>query len=207
MRSIAFLSQKGGSGKTTLAVHIAVAAEASGERVILIDTDPQGSATAWTQARTEERPLVEKTTASSLARVMERARRDHLTLAVIDTAPHATPGVDTIAAAVDFVLIPCRPSAFDLAAIASSVQVAKAAGKPSAFVLHACDARAPEVAEARDVLTSHAFPVALVDIGHRRAFSRAISSGRAVTEFEAHGKAAKEIITLWKWIKQEMGWK
>jgi chromosome partitioning protein len=57
------------------------------------------------------------------------------------------------------------------------------------------------------VLTSYAFPVALVDIGHRRAFSRAISSGRAVTEFEAHGKAAKEIIMLWKWIKQEMGWK
>jgi chromosome partitioning protein len=129
-----------------------------------------------------------------------------VTLAVIDTAPHATPGVDVIAAAADFLLIPCRPSAFDLAAIASSVHVVKAAGKPAAFVLNACDARAPEVVEARDVLTGHALPVAPVAIGHRRAFSRAISSGLAVTEFEAHGKAAHEIVTLWQWIKQEMGW-
>ena len=205
MRSIVFLSQKGGSGKTTLAVHIVVAAKASRERVILIDTDPQASATAWRQVRTEEYPVVEKATATTLARVLERAERDRATLAVIDTAPHATPGVDVIAASADFLLIPCRPSAFDLAAVASSVQVAKAAGKPAAFILNACDARAPEVAEARDVLTGHAIPVAPIDIGHRRAFSRAISSGRAVTEFEAHGKAAQEIITLWKWIRQQIG--
>ena len=205
MRSIVFLSQKGGSGKTTLAVHITVAAEASHERVILIDTDPQVSASAWRQVRTAENPFVEKATAANLARVLDRAQRARATLAVIDTAPHATPGVDVIAASADFLLIPCRPSAFDLAAIASSVQVAKAAGKPAAFILNACDARAPEVAEAREVLTGHAIPVAPIDIGHRRAFSRAISSGRAVTEFEAQGKAAKEIIMLWKWIRQQIG--
>ena len=56
MRSIAFLSQKGGSGKTTLAVHIAVAAQGAGERVVLIDTDPQSSALAWAQARKAEHP-------------------------------------------------------------------------------------------------------------------------------------------------------
>jgi chromosome partitioning protein len=205
MRSIAFLSQKGGSGKTTLAVHIAVVAEAARERVLLLDTDPQGSASAWAQVRTAERPLVEKATVSSLARILERTQPAHVTLAVIDTAPHATPGVDTIAATADFLLIPCRPTAFDLAAIAASVQVAKAAAKPAAFVLNACDARAPEVAEAHDVLTSHALPVAPVPIGHRRAFSRAIASGRAVTEFEANGKAAEEITQLWKWIRQQIG--
>jgi len=205
MRSLVFLSQKGGSGKTTLAVHIAVAAEASRERVVLIDTDPQVSASAWRQVRMEEYPIVEKATASTLARVLERAQHERATLAVIDTAPHTTPGVDVIAASADFLLIPCRPSAFDLAAIASSVQVAKAAGKPAAFILNACDARAPEVAEAREVLMGHAIPVAPIDVGHRRAFSRAISSGRAVTEFEAHGKAAKEITMLWKWIRQQIG--
>ena len=80
---------EGGSGKTTLAVHIAVAAEASGERVVLIDTDPQASASAWSQARTQESPLVEKATASSIARLMQRAEQNRATLAVIDTAPHA----------------------------------------------------------------------------------------------------------------------
>jgi chromosome partitioning protein len=204
MRSIAFCSRKGGSGKTTLAVHMAVAA-ASGERVILIDTDPQASAWAWSQARTEETPPVEKATVSTLARVMDRAAHDRATLAVIDTAPHAAPGVDTIATAADFLLIPCRPSAFDIAAIAASVQVAKAAGKPAAFILNACPSRAPEIEETREVLTTYGLPVAPVSIADRRAFARAIASGRAVTEFEPQGKAAGEITQLWTWIRQQIG--
>jgi chromosome partitioning protein len=208
MHSIAFLSQKGGSGKTTLAVHIAVAASEAREKVILIDTDPQGSAADWGQARKragiEGSPAIHKASAATLARVLESARHDDLTLAVIDMAPHATAGVDVIAAAVDFLVIPCRPSAFDLKAIASSVNVAKAAGKPAAFVLNTCDARIPEVAEARAVLARHGFPVAPVDIGHRVAFSRAVTSGQSVTEFDPHGKAAAEIVALWRWIKQAM---
>ncbi len=205
MRSLVFLSQKGGSGKTTLAVHIAVAAEASRERVMVLDTDPQGSASAWSHVRMAKHPVVEKALASTLARVLAHAQRDRITFVVIDTAPHTTPGVDSIAASADLLLIPCRPSAFDLAAIASSVHIAKAAGKPAAFILNACDARAPEVAEARDVLTGYGLPVVPIAIGHRRAFSRAISSGRAVTEFEANGKAAQEIIQLWKWIRKQLG--
>jgi chromosome partitioning protein len=104
MRSIAFLSQKGGSGKTTLAVHIAVAAESTGERVTLIDADPQGSASAWSQAREENRPQIAKVTASSIGRAFERAAQERITLAVIDTAPHAVPGVDIIASTADFLL-------------------------------------------------------------------------------------------------------
>ena len=90
MKSIAFLSQKGGSGKTTLVVHIAVAASKS-EQVILIDTDPQGSATAWGQARKSKPPTVHKTTPSALAEVL---RKTDGTLAIIDTPPHTTPGLD-----------------------------------------------------------------------------------------------------------------
>src|SRR5919201_1531430 len=102
MRSIAFLSQKGGSGKTTLAVHIAVAAQGAGERVVLIDTDPQSSASAWSQARKEEHPAVQKSNVSGLVKLLEKARSEDRTLAVIDTPPHAAPGVDLIARSVDF---------------------------------------------------------------------------------------------------------
>ena len=207
MRSIAFLSQKGGSGKTTLAVHIAVAAEATGERVILIDADPQGSASAWSQARQENRPQIAKVAASGIGRAFERAEQERITLAVIDTAPHAVPGVDIIASAADFLLIPCRPSAFDIAAIAASVQVAKAADKPTAFILNACPTRAPEIEETREVLTNYGLPVAPVCLGDRRAFARAIATGRAVTEFEAQGKAAEEITKLWRWIRKQIGGK
>jgi chromosome partitioning protein len=205
MLTIAFLSQKGGSGKTTLAVHTAVAAERSGETVFLIDTDPQGSAQAWSQARTHHRPPVQKAIASTITRLLEQAAQQKATLVVIDTAPHATPGVDVIAAAADLLLIPCRPSAFDLAAMASSVQVAKAAGKPAAFIMNACPARAPEVGETREVLESYHLPLAPVAIGDRRAFARAVATGRAVTEFDPEGKAAEEITKLWTWIRTRIG--
>ena len=199
MRSIAFLSQKGGSGKTTLAVHIAVAAEALGERVTIIDTDPQGSVMAWRQTRTSDRPHTVSATPSTLRRIIDSTRHDE-TLIVIDTAPHLQPGTSTIVAQADVLLIPCRPSAFDLATIPSSVQIARAVGKPTAFILNACPARAPEVRETRDVLETYDIPVAPMIIGERRAFARAIASGRAVTEFDAKGRAAQEVIALWQWL-------
>jgi chromosome partitioning protein len=207
MRSIAFLSQKGGSGKTTLAVHIAVAAGSNRENAILIDTDPQGSASVWGHARTAAEPHVIKTTAVGTRSVMEEAQTQGNTLAVIDTAPHTISGIDIIAATVDYLLIPCRPSVFDLAAIESSVKIAKAARKPAAFVLNACAARGPEVAEAQQVLAKHGYPVAPVTIGDRKAFSRAIITGEAVTEFDADGKAALEIVALWRWLKKQIGGK
>jgi chromosome partitioning protein len=197
MKSIAFLSQKGGSGKTTLAVHIAVAASKH-EKVVIVDCDPQGSATAWGQARKNKPPTVQKITPSALPEALRKA--NDATLAIIDTPPHATPGMDVVASSVDVLLIPCRPSAFDLVAIASSVQIAKAAGTPAAFVLNGANSRSPEYNEARKVLERHGFPVCPVAPGQRTPFVRAISTGRAVTEFAPRDKASEEIEALWKWV-------
>ena len=209
MRSVAFLSQKGGSGKTTLAVHVAVAASEAKEKVILIDTDPQASAVDWGVARKRAGingyPVVEKASASTLGPTLARARQENFTLAVIDMAPHVTAGVDVIAAAGDLLLIPCRASAFDLRAITASVNVVKAARKPAAFILNACDSRIPEVAEAKNVLARHGLKVVPIDIGQRVSFARAVASGPSVTEFDAKGKAAKEILILWRWIKKQLG--
>jgi chromosome partitioning protein len=204
MRTIAFLSQKGGSGKTTLAVHIAVAAQETGENIILIDTDPQGSAVAWGQARKSKSPIVHRAIPSMLDDALQKAKQEEVTLAIVDTPPHATPGMDIVASAVGLLLIPCRPSAFDLAAINSSVQVAKAAGTKAAFVLNGCNHRSPEVNEARRVLERHGFPVCPAAPSHRTPFSRAISTGRAVTEFEPKGKAAGEINALWEWVNKTL---
>lgn len=87
MKSIAFMSQKGGSGKTTLAVHAAVAALEAGERVVIVDTDPQGSAMTWREARKIEAPIVVASAASGLQKVLDAAMGDGMTLAIIDTAP------------------------------------------------------------------------------------------------------------------------
>ena len=134
-----------------------------------------------------------------------RPHKNGATLIVIDSPPHFRPGVDILASAADFLLIPCRPSAFDLAAIATSTQIAKAAKKPGAFILNACESRAPEVDKAKEFLKPHGFPIAPVNIGNRRAFSRAIITGSAVTEFEPKGKAAQEITQLWQWIAKQIG--
>jgi chromosome partitioning protein len=204
MKKIAFLSQKGGSGKTTLAVHTAVAAYEAGERVVIVDTDPQKSATVWGDTRSQDAPIVATAAAAELGRVLDAARQERMTLAIIDTAPHAAPDATRIVRVVDLVVIPCRPTAFDIAAAGSAVDIVKAAGVPAVFVLSACPFRSPEIAETRVVLGEYGLPIAPVEIIDRRAFARAVATGRAVTEFESDGKAAGEIRILWKWLKEQM---
>ena len=204
MKTVAFLSQKGGSGKTTLAVHSAVAAQEDGGSVLVIDTDVQKSAATWREARADQLPLVAAIPVSQLHDVMEAARHEGVTYCIVDTAPHATPEAARIATSVDLVVIPCRPTAFDLAAAGSAVQIVKAAKARAVFVLSACPFRAPEISETRLVLESYGFPVSPVEITDRRAFARAVATGRAVTEFESEGKAAGEIRALWNWIKEQL---
>lgn len=204
MKKIAFLSQKGGSGKTTLVVHTAVAAHEAGEKVVVIDTDPQKSATVWGEARSHDAPVVATAAAAELPRVLDVARQERMTLAIVDTAPHAAPDAARIVRAVDLVVIPCRPTAFDIAAAGSAVDIVKAAKVPAVFVLSACPSRSPEIAETRTVLAQYGLPIAPVEIVDRRAFARAVATGRAVTEFETSGKAAGEIRTLWSWLKEQM---
>jgi chromosome partitioning protein len=204
MRTIAFMSQKGGSGKTTLAVHTAVAAHEAGQRVVVIDTDPQQSATVWSDARPESAPVVATVAAADLGRVLDAARGDDMTLAIVDTAPHAAPDAARVARAADLVLIPCRPTAFDLAAAEAAAAIVQAAGVPAAFILSACPFRAPEIAETRAVLAEHGLPVVPGEITDRRAFARAVATGKAVTEFESDGKAAAEIRALWDWITEQL---
>jgi len=204
MKTLTFFSQKGGSGKTTLAVHTAVAAQERGERVALMDVDPQKSTATWGSARRDETPTIITVGAAELDDAMKAARHDAMTLCILDTAPHAAPDAARAAKVADLVVIPCRPTAFDVAAAPAAVEIVKAAGKPAVFVLSACPFRAREIAETRELLKAHGLPIAPVEITDRRAFARAVATGRAVTEFDSEGKAAKEIRSLWKWIKEQM---
>ena len=203
MKKIAFLAQKGGSGKTTLAVHTAVAAAEAGERVVVIDTDPQKSATVWGGAREAPHPVVATAAASELGRVIDAAAKEQMTLAIVDTAPHAAPDATRIVRAVDLVVIPVRPTAFDIAAAGGAVEIVKAAGVRAVFVLSACPFRSPEIAETRAVLADYGLPIAPIEIVDRRAFSRAVATGRAVTEFDSDSKAASEIRALWSWLLEK----
>lgn len=204
MKTIAFLGQKGGGGKTTLTCHCAVEAGREGATVAVVDTDPQGSCAGWGVARQEATPIIAKAAAQDLGEVMAAGRHDGMTYLMIDSAPHAAPAAARVAAAADLIVVPVRPNAFDLAAIPATMEIIKASGKPAVFVLSACPTRSNDAAEAADVLSSYGLPVAPVHIHERRAYARAVISGRAVAEFEPTGKAAQEIATLWKWIKEQL---
>jgi chromosome partitioning protein len=137
MKTISIVSQKGGAGKTTLAIHLAVAASQAGMNTAVIDLDPQASSTKWADRRQAELPVVISAHASRLSQVLATARSTGGELAIIDTAPHSDNAALEAARMADVVLVPCRPSILDLEAIANSLDIAKLAHKPASVILNA----------------------------------------------------------------------
>jgi chromosome partitioning protein len=199
MKTVAVISQKGGTGKTTLALHLAVAAS---DGAAIIDLDPQTSATAWRDLRRAESPVVASVQPSRLSHALEAAKGARASFVVIDTAPHSEAGALAAARAADLILIPCRPALLDLRAISASadiVQLAKKQGA-AAIVINACPARGSLPDEAESALVAYGLRIAPVRIGNRTAFVRALVEGLTAQEWEPEGKAAAEIIELYKWI-------
>ena len=128
-------------GKTTLTLNLAVAAELVGQTALIVDLDPQASATAWPDSREPEPPVVVSAQAARLAEVLMTAREHDAALCLIDTAPHAESPALAAARAADLVLVPCRPSILDLRAVTASQTIAQLAGTPAAAVLSGVPAR------------------------------------------------------------------
>lgn len=206
MKIIAFMGQKGGTGKTTLAVHTAVAASQEMKKVVLVDTDPQQSAAYWGDNREAESPIVAIATPGQLPDVIQAAKAEGVGLIILDSAPHSSPNASEVARFADFIVIPTRASAFDLAAAESTVKIVKAANKPFGFVLNAIDQKVAESAEALEYLeNNYGGSVAPYKVGNRIAFARSIATGKGATEFDnTEGKARGEIKLLWKWIKEQL---
>lgn len=137
MKILAILSQKGGAGKTTLALHLATAAEAAGKPCAVIDLDPQASAAGWKDTRPAETPVVVPLPHSRLTAGVQAAREGGASLCIIDTAPHAEGAAMAAARAADLVLIPCRAGILDLRAIGATADFVKIAGKRAFVVLNA----------------------------------------------------------------------
>jgi chromosome partitioning protein len=200
MKIVAIISQKGGAGKTTLAVHLAAAAAAAGHSTAIIDLDPQATAASWSDRRTAEAPEVISGQAARLPALVNAARQNGANFLVLDTAPNADQVVSLAARAADLVLIPCRAAAFDLEAIETTLMLAKAAMKPAYVVLNAVPPRSGIGKEAADGLASKGVAVAPQQITHRAAFAHGVIDGRTAQEFEPHGKAAEEITALYTWL-------
>jgi chromosome partitioning protein len=201
MKTIAIESQKGGTGKTTTALNLAVAAERAGQAAVVIDLDPQASAAGWKDTRPGETPVVVSVAPARLAQALQAAEDGAADLVLIDTAPHAESAALAAAKAADVILIPCRAGILDLRAIGTTADVVKIAAKPAFVVLNAMPPGATRlIADARAAVAVHGLDVAPVVIQQRAAFGHALTAGQTAQEFEPEGKAAEEIAALYDWL-------
>ena len=206
MKTLAIVSQKGGVGKTTVAVHVAVAAARAGYSVAIIDLDPQATAAQWGDWRNGEaggdvNPVVVAAPHARLGPTLKEAEKMGVDLVVLDTPPAADAAAVAAARAADLVIIPTRASAFDLHAIRTTAELVRVAQKPAAVLLNAVPARAntliEEVAAVVHSLNLAIAPVCLVD---RATLRHAVINGQTAAEFEPLGKAADEVRAVYKWI-------
>lgn len=198
MKTIAIVSQKGGAGKTTLAVHLAVCAELNKKATVILDLDPQGSTAAWSRSRETDTPDVLAATPEQLSSLKQQASELKTRLLLIDTAPHSNKAAAMAAQFADLVLIPCRPSVLDINAIQSTLDTLKLTNTPAVIVLNGIPTSGNREEEAREALEGMC-TVAPIAIYNRVAYSDALNDGRAVNEYDPKGKAAQEIMALYKW--------
>jgi chromosome partitioning protein len=199
-RVIVVACQKGGSGKTTIAAHLAVQAGRAGQGpIVLVDTDPQGSLGEWRSARKDAAPALATAKLADLAANPAELWSDKAAFAIIDTPPALTASIEQIIAIADLVVIPARPSPHDLRAIGATVEIARRAGKPFFFVLNGAAPRANITAEAVAALSEHG-PVAPVILHQRTDYAVSMIDGRTVMETVPTGRSAEEIAELWRYL-------
>lgn len=207
MKTISIISQKGGAGKTTLAINLAGAAIERGLSVIVIDLDPQASAKKWHDERdNKETPVVISAHAERLAEILEAARTNGADLCIIDTAPHSQTTALDAASAADLVLIPCRASSFDLRAIATSIKLVKIAQRMGVIVINGAQPRGSLASQAEQgIATSYGMAVLNTHITQRMAFVHSATESKTVLEYEPKGAAAEEIRALFTTACRHVG--
>jgi chromosome partitioning protein len=210
MQTIVLATQKGGSGKTTLAIGLALAAIQAGHIVRLIETDSQGTLSNWQTRRPYAEPIVEPVyVAGDVEERLQSLDRDGVTLTIIDTAGGINAATTEAIRHADLCLIPARPSVADIEATASTLSVIRAWNKPFAFILNQTPIRGQRPTNATTALGEEAAldisdVVAQPFIVMRNDHQDALSAGLAVNEYAPASKSAEEIRSLWQWIEARL---
>jgi chromosome partitioning protein len=201
MHIIVINSQKGGSGKTMLCKHLAVEAERAGDGpIFLIDTDPQGSLSAWHAKREANHPVLADVPFEGIAKGLEVLRHHGAEYCIIDTASGRLDIASDLFKLANLVIFPLQDSEDDLTAAPVTIQNLKQAGAPFVFVLTRVKPNTLITAQAAAVLSRHG-QVADTFIGDRTGYKSRWEKGQTVTEAEPKGPAAKEVAALWRSIK------
>jgi chromosome partitioning protein len=208
MNVIVFASRKGGTGKSTLAAHLAAHIHKPTRPCLLIDADPQGSLTLWHRLRESGEPPL-KNGLRGISGILQAAARENVEWVFIDTPPVMNAAVADIIRAATLVVIPARPSVFDLNAIKETISAVRRARRPFAVVLNAAPPKrmadeSPIVMQARESLASLDVPVWSGQITHRANFSLSLAEGEGAKEYDATSHAADEIGRLWNAIDKSI---
>jgi chromosome partitioning protein len=202
MQVIVFASQKGGSGKTTLAGHMAVMADNLGlGPVAMLDTDPQGSLAQWWNARRAETPYFVRSSLTELPETLAELDRRGIRMVMIDTPPAITIAIRSVVENADLVVVPVRPSPHDLRAAGATVDLVEGLNRPFVFVVNAASSRARITSDAAVALSQHG-TVAPVTVHNRTEYAASMSDGRTVMEINPEGRSAEEMYALWTYIKE-----
>jgi chromosome partitioning protein len=206
MQVIAIINQKGGVGKTTIALHLATVFTQHDYGVVILDLDPQASSAAWKDYRKAEFPAVQSIQPVRLKRVLEECRSIGADIVILDTAPHSDgPGLDA-ARSADLVLVPTLPSIIDLRAMGKTVDLLKMTNASRVFaLLNNVPAQASDAdAAAAFIPEEYGLAVAPVRLGTRMIYKRSLVEGQTAQEAEPGSKAADEVEKLYEWACQQL---
>ena len=209
MKTIAVLSRKGGTGKSTVAVHMAAAAVAAGKRCALADMDPQRSALDWARMRNSPWPRVIEGRPGALFTVHRWSEREGMDLMIVDTRAAADADAAEAARMADLCLIVVRPNFFDLQAAQRTVELVVNMRRPGLFVLNQAPVRRngsePRVIrEALETLSGFGLPVAEIGLRQRSAYQSAIRLGLGAQEVQPDSQAAFEVNSLWQRVAERL---
>jgi chromosome partitioning protein len=207
MNVVVFAARKGGSGKSTLTAHLA--AHKPHQSCLLIDADPQGSLSLWHRLRGADQKLTLKNGTRGLTEIVRAAKRENYDWVLIDTPPTIAPVVSEAIRAATLVVIPARPTVFDMTAVAETINTCRQLNRPYAVVINGAPARrndadVPVVAEAREGLAKLNVPLWSGQITNRTYFSTSLAVGKGVNEYAEQSHAAAEIAALWTAIERSV---
>lgn len=204
MKVIVVASRKGGSGKTTLAGHLAVQAERSGAGpAALVDADPQGSLADWWNKRAAPTPVFVHTSIEDLPANIARLRELGIKLLIIDTPPAIGSTISDVVRLSDLVVIPSRPSPHDLRSVGATVELVEHLGRSLIFVLNGAAPRAKITSEAITILSQYGM-LAPVIVHQRVDFASSMIDGRTVMELPGNSRSAEEVGELWGYLSNRL---
>ncbi len=203
MKILSIIAQKGGVGKTTLSINLAVSASQNNLNPVIIDLDPQGSSYQWGERRAEKRPEVISAQAINLRSIIEKAKSIGVDRLYIDTPPHSTDTALLAAKVANLIIVPVKPSLMDLDTMRTTFDLAVLAGKKASAVINMAPTSGTLAQETEDALHDNDYQCCPVRISQRNAFVRCLLAGKSAVEY-GDRKAANEIEQLYQWIESEL---